>query len=84
MKTLRASLCLSTAIVVLAGCGGSEPAIEGEGAKGDVLEGSISDEMVPLDTVRSQPPLAERAEIEDGQEDAADDEAGGDAEPPED
>jgi hypothetical protein len=45
--------------VLLAGCdwweGDEEDA---RTASGQVLEGTISDSMLPLDTVRSQPPLA--------------------------
>lgn len=50
--------------IALAACGG-EPAGEAESdaARGEVLGGTISDEMLPLDTVRSQsPPLEERGE----------------------
>jgi len=39
----------------LASCGGGED--EGRTASGEVLEGTISDEMLPLDTRTSQPPL---------------------------
>ena len=45
-----------------------EIAVEDDGreASGEVLEGSISDEMIPLDQVRSQPPLAAPEEGEGG------------------
>ncbi len=39
----------------LASCGGAED--ERRTASGEVLEGTISDEMLPLDTRTSQPPL---------------------------
>ena len=42
---------------------------DGREASGQVLEGSISDEMIPLDQVRSQAPLAEADESEDGETD---------------
>lgn len=47
------------AIALLAACGGSDAGREEGGAgeaEGEVLGGSISDEMLPLDTVRSQSP----------------------------
>jgi hypothetical protein len=43
--------------LVLTGC--DEPAApDRAGAGGEILEGSVSDDMLPYDTVRSQPPLA--------------------------
>ena len=44
---------------LLAACGSEPPASEGDGetAAGEVLEGTISDAMIPLDQLRSQPPL---------------------------
>jgi hypothetical protein len=45
-------------IVLLAACGDSSGDEAGT-ASGEVLEGTISDSMLPLDTVRSQPPLAQ-------------------------
>ena len=46
---------------LLAGCGDDAPATDAEGreASGEVLEGSISDDMLPIEGVRSQPPLAD-------------------------
>ncbi len=45
--------------VLLAACdGGADSGADGGTAEGEVLGGTISDEMLPLDTVRSQsPPL---------------------------
>ncbi len=43
-------------LVLLAGCGGDAPADDGRAASGEVLEGSISDDMLPLDRLRSEPP----------------------------
>lgn len=45
------------AFALLAACGGDAPADDGRAASGEVLEGTISDEMLPVDRVRSQPPL---------------------------
>ena len=49
-------------ILALAGCGDKGGGAEGErkSAAGEVLGGSISDDMLPLDSVTSQsPPLSE-------------------------
>lgn len=48
------------ALLALAACG-SEPKPTGGSADGEILPGSASDAMLPLDTVRSQPPLAPKA-----------------------
>jgi hypothetical protein len=55
----RASPILALALALLAACGGDSPVDEDRAASGEVLEGTISDAMLPLDRVRSQPPLAE-------------------------
>lgn len=59
-------------LLVLSACE-DEPEVsvedDGREASGQVLEGSISDEMIPLDEVRSQAPLAEADESEDGETD---------------
>jgi hypothetical protein len=45
-------------LILLSACGGGENG-DGDGrASGQVAEGTISDAMLPLDTVRSQAPLA--------------------------
>lgn len=44
--------------LALAACNEAETEDDGRTAGGQVLEGTISDSMLPLDTVRSQPPLA--------------------------
>lgn len=49
--------CLIALPLALAACGRNEPDTKAK-AGGEILEGSISDAMLPLDTVRSQPPLA--------------------------
>ena len=50
-------------LVALAGCGGAEESAEGERktAAGEVLGGSISDDMLPLDTVTSESPRMREA-----------------------
>jgi len=54
------SLTIAAPLVLLAACGDEpEPAADdARSATGEVLEGTISDAMLPLATVRSQPPLA--------------------------
>lgn len=44
-------------LALLAGCDGNSAGSDGRAASGEVLEGTISDEMVPVDRVRSEPPL---------------------------
>ncbi len=53
-------------VIALAACG-SDPAPTADGANtasGEVLEGSISDAMLPLDTVQSQSPPLEKKPTE--------------------
>jgi hypothetical protein len=46
------------ALALLAACGGNAPAgNDRRAASGEVLEGTISDDMLPIDRVRSEPPL---------------------------
>lgn len=54
------SLTLAALCLGLAACGSDSNAPAAKDAGGEVLEGSISDAMLPLDTVRSQAPLAPR------------------------
>ena len=55
------------AVALLAAC--NDTAGEGQAARsGEVLEGTISDEMLPLDSVQSQPPLADPAPDAEGAE----------------
>jgi hypothetical protein len=51
--------CLTALPLALAACGEKEPDDKASAA-GEILPGSIDDSMLPLDTVRSQPPLAPR------------------------
>jgi hypothetical protein len=56
---LLAALALT---VILAGCEdqAAAPAAQGGAASGEVLAGSISDAMIPLDELTSEAPLAPR------------------------
>lgn len=49
---------LLLAPLALAACQGGDKPAQKNTAAGEILEGSVSDAMLPLDTVRSQPPLA--------------------------
>jgi hypothetical protein len=44
-------------LVLLAACGSEAPTNDSRSASGEVLEGTISDKMLPVDQVRSEPPL---------------------------
>ena len=58
----RAALLLIMLALPLAACGGDERKAGGNrSAEGEILQGSTSDAMLPLDTVRSQAPLAPKA-----------------------
>lgn len=50
------------AALTLPGCNKEAAKPSGGTADGEILPGSISDAMLPLDTVRSQPPLAPKVE----------------------
>lgn len=49
-------------LVLLAACQGEKAPEAAKQAGGEILEGSVSDAMLPLDRVRSQPPLAPKGE----------------------
>lgn len=62
--------------LLLAACGGEKETAKGDrSAEGEILEGSASDAMLPLDTVRSQPPLAPHSGDAAGKKDDASDAA---------
>ena len=54
-------LILAAVPLALTACRGEQKAT-GNTAGGEILPGSTSDAMLPLDTVRSQPPLAPKTE----------------------
>jgi hypothetical protein len=50
-------------VLALGACGNDNTAKElGGKAEGQILPGSVSDEMIPVDQVKSQPPLAPKTE----------------------
>ena len=59
MRNVMTIACLALA---LAACKGEEKKAIGGNASGEILPGSASDAMLPLDTVKSQPPLAPKVE----------------------
>ena len=65
-------------LALLAGC--KDEVSEGDdsrSASGEVLEGTISDAMLPLDRVRSEPPLEDPEAFAEAQEEAAQGGGGG-------
>jgi hypothetical protein len=70
--TLPRSLALIVPLALLAACNkGAEK--DSRSASGEVLQGTISDDMLPLDKLKSQPPLlapTERATTGEAAEDA--------------
>jgi len=72
-RLLAAACC----VLLIAGCGGKKDKADQRTASGEVLQGTISDDMLPLATVTSQPPKAAprpaaSATDSAGDEDAAD------------
>ena len=63
-------------LALLAACG-EEAADEDRAASGDVLEGTISDAMLPVDRVQSEPPLEDPEAFAQVQEKAAAQASGG-------
>jgi len=71
--TYPRSLALLLPLALLAGCNKSAKNDE-RSASGEVLQGTISDSMLPLDKLKSEPPLlapSQRATTAEGAEDAA-------------
>ena len=64
---MKAGLIVLLGLVWLGGCKGEPKPDAGAGtAQGEVLPGAASDAMLPLDTIKSQAPLAPKAEGSDG------------------
>ena len=61
MMTFRPVFLLAASLA-LAGCQKERTPADAKAAGGEVLPGSASDAMLPLDTVRSQAPLAPKSE----------------------
>lgn len=68
MNTFRLPIAALLPLVLLTGCGdNAEETDDDRSASGEVLEGTISDDMLPLEKLRSQPPLLEDAEAPAGE-----------------
>lgn len=82
MSPMMRVLLASTALASLAGCGDNAPPEEQQVSEGqlsgDVLGGAINDDMLPLESLRSQSPAAQGAgeggadQDEEGDESEAD------------
>lgn len=59
--TVKRLILALPVLALLAGCGDDAASGDGRAASGEVLEGTISDAMLPVDRVRSEPPLADPA-----------------------
>ncbi len=70
MIKLNRLILIAALGLALAACGNEQKA-RGGTADGEILPGSASDAMMPLDSVRSQAPLAPRSVSSDGPKDAA-------------
>jgi hypothetical protein len=64
-------------LTLLTACGGDTPD-DARAPSGEVLEGTISDAMLPVDRVRSQPPLAAPERTAGGEDGTATDDADAD------
>lgn len=70
MKTV-AQLAITVALFAgLSACEDQKVPERQAGAGGEILERSVSDDMLPYDTVRSQPPLVSEAPEDDASGDA--------------
>ena len=64
---MKAGLVMLLGLLCLSGCKGEpKPEASAGTAQGEVLPAAASDAMLPLDTVKSQAPLAPKAEGSDG------------------
>jgi hypothetical protein len=70
--TAKRLLIALSPLVLLAACGKEAPADDSRSASGEVLEGTVSDAMLPLDTVKSEPPFEDPKAAREVQEAAAD------------
>lgn len=65
----------SCAVLMLAACSGENGKASGGTAEGEILPASVSDEMLPYDSVRSQAPLAPKPGGSDAAKDDRDEPA---------
>lgn len=79
--TLRPAFLLAWGAALLSACGNETPAEETQqeadrDAKGDVIGGTIGDDMIPLDRLRSQSPPVRAAQDSPQPEPTADSDEG--------
>ena len=72
-------LLLPALALSLAACGEEQQGADDRTAQGQILEGTISDDMLPLDTATSQPPLMKEAPKAAGSQGASEAASEGDA-----
>jgi hypothetical protein len=77
--TAKRLLIALSPLLLLAACGKEAPVDDSRSASGEVLEGTVSDAMLPLDTVKSEPPFEDPVAARKVQEAAADAPAAADA-----
>ena len=70
MTDKRLGLILALLPAALLAACNDEPVDEGQ-ASGEVLEGTVSDAMLPIDRVQSEPPLEDPEAFAEAQEEAA-------------
>ena len=58
-------------LLLLAACNDDAPGDDSRAASGEVLEGTVSDAMLPVDRVQSEPPLEDPDAFAEAQEKAA-------------
>ena len=69
--TAKRLLIAVSPLVLLAACGKNAPADDSRSASGEVLQGTVSDAMLPLDSVKSEPPFEDPKAAQAAQEAAA-------------
>jgi hypothetical protein len=69
---LSRSLALLLPLALLAGCNNKPATNDRRSASGEVLQGTTSDAMLPLDKLKSQPPLLAPSEAKTTPEGVAD------------
>lgn len=69
-RVTRHAVILAAALA-LSACGDDPAPVEDGSVSGEVLEGSISDDMLPLDTIQSRSPPLETPRSETGTTDGA-------------
>ena len=73
---LSRSLALLLPLLLLAGCNNKPSKNDQRSASGEVLQGTISDDMLPLDKLKSEPPLLAPSEAKTTPEGQADEASG--------